>query len=965
MLLTGVNRSDGKWVNREYNNANEITRVTNSQNEEYIFRLNDNGWTLGQSYTKNGKLITQIDYDVWPYMLSDRGLPLHQNTTFYSYDHDLKATIIDKLTHDYVYFKEPKTSKVTGKRSVITQDETKESDYQSLELYHDSNGNTIGIAGQQDPDDKDNKEPIFTVLEASSQGLILSKSLLHGYNKQKVALTLAKRIMHFFTVNSEYLGMYDPVTGKSEKGFLAQLLTQAEAITYGIPANWRGLNGAFQYADVTPSVTHLPEVTQEEKHPGLQFSSPPPMPATYAVMGEAEGESASKIAENLYGSTSFTPQIEAANAIMGGDTIARGYPGLRLPQPINSHNQANTYVPFQLFTSKIMGPLTPYLQTPEVKFHPNPWNVLGKTLLAAVAIAVSAYFAPELAGFLIKSGVLMGGVFTASSEIIVASVTAGLIDAAGQGLAVGIGLQDKVSWTEVGGVALSAGVGYGLTTAIVGKDIAQTILRAGIDAVSQQLYQLATGPVHRFDLMPIATAMMTAGITRGLSIKAPTLQIPLNLTVGAIVPPLMEGKDFDIDLVVARSIGNIAGSAIGESLGSTLAHLNHNQEQYQKEQLASVNAKTATPQQLAQQSNRQKLEAISKPSKGTNPNVKRAQTFQLGRATTKNWEEVVSEKLLNDVKKSLNNSKAAPPRGVENWQIHDFYKDITTQNASGVLAAYGQGLAKGVFASLVAPFYIMDAAIKDPFVLTSALMKMNLNAVNLVMHPQQAIQSLRGSFDTFLSSDAITQAKLIGEMTAFSLTGFEGVAAKLFSTKLGLGFFGAVGSIKLTGRQANPVTLAKLIPGLGLWQKAKNYTLFSPATKSALLNKGVTQITPELVDAMRSKGRVIDVATKGSEDYNYLLYMGAEGSINTAVPNHILIREDASKSALIEEFLHGTQVKLEIVGKLSAQEAEIHVKDFMIRHASMLGLNSSADLQLLQQLKIEEIERLSFLESKK
>ena len=89
--------------------------------------------------------------------------------------------------------------------------------------------------------------------------------------------------------------------------------------------------------------------------------------------------------------------------------------------------------------------------------------------------------------------------------------------------------------------------------------------------------------------------------------------------------------------------------------------------------------------------------------------------------------------------------------------------------------------------------------------------------------------------------------------------------------------------------------------------------------------------------------------------------MGAEGSTNTATPNHILIREDASKSTLLEEFLHGTQNKLGIVNRLTSQGAEVHVKDFMIRHAKLLGLDNSADLRLLQQLKVEEIERFNMM----
>ena len=114
---------------------------------------------------------------------------------------------------------------------------------------------------------------------------------------------------------------------------------------------------------------------------------------------------------------------------------------------------------------------------------------------------------------------------------------------------------------------------------------------------------------------------------------------------------------------------------------------------------------------------------------------------------------------------------------------------------------------------------------------------------------------------------------------------------------------------------------------------------------------------------MQNKGRSINVAMKGSEDYKYLEHMGAEGSVNSGMPNHILIKEDAGKSTLLEEFLHGTQKRLGIVGRLTGQEAEVHVKDFMIRHARLLGLDNDADIRLLTQLKTEEIERLEVMQT--
>ncbi len=52
-------------------------------------------------------------------------------------------------------------------------------------------------------------------------------------------------------------------------------------------------------------------------------------------------------------------------------------------------------------------------------------------------------------------------------------------------------------------------------------------------------------------------------------------------------------------------------------------------------------------------------------------------------------------------------------------------------------------------------------------------------------------------------------------------------------------------------------------------------------------------------------------------------------------------------------------MRLGIIGKISQQEAEVHVKDFMLRHSKILGLNNPNDLRLLEQLKIKETERLA------
>jgi len=68
----------------------------------------------------------------------------------------------------------------------------------------------------------------------------------------------------------------------------------------------------------------------------------------------------------------------------------------------------------------------------------------------------------------------------------------------------------------------------------------------------------------------------------------------------------------------------------------------------------------------------------------------------------------------------------------------------------------------------------------------------------------------------------------------------------------------------------------------------------------------------------------------------------------------ITLPKEPTKIAALEEFLHGTQAKLGLIERL---EAEIEVKDFMLRHAKMLGLTEN-DCIVLQQLKETEILRL-------
>lgn len=67
---------------------------------------------------------------------------------------------------------------------------------------------------------------------------------------------------------------------------------------------------------------------------------------------------------------------------------------------------------------------------------------------------------------------------------------------------------------------------------------------------------------------------------------------------------------------------------------------------------------------------------------------------------------------------------------------------------------------------------------------------------------------------------------------------------------------------------------------------------------------------------------------------------------------------NAAKIQALEEFLHSTQNKLGFFERdqIPRPIAEVHVNDFMIRHARLLGLNDN-DVQVLQWLKERAIEK--------
>lgn len=100
---------------------------------------------------------------------------------------------------------------------------------------------------------------------------------------------------------------------------------------------------------------------------------------------------------------------------------------------------------------------------------------------------------------------------------------------------------------------------------------------------------------------------------------------------------------------------------------------------------------------------------------------------------------------------------------------------------------------------------------------------------------------------------------------------------------------------------------------------------------------------------MRSKGRTIEFAVERSDDLRYLDSMSANANVGGERLTHILLRKDPRTIEAWEEFLHGTQYRCGVIDKLGLNGAEVHVKNFMIRHQRLLGL-SVKDIEILSHM---------------
>lgn len=134
---------------------------------------------------------------------------------------------------------------------------------------------------------------------------------------------------------------------------------------------------------------------------------------------------------------------------------------------------------------------------------------------------------------------------------------------------------------------------------------------------------------------------------------------------------------------------------------------------------------------------------------------------------------------------------------------------------------------------------------------------------------------------------------------------------------------------------------------------------YSPEVPSYLEHLTLQPASELLLEKIRKKGILVRIARPGSEDYDHLKSVGAVGVYRRALIGlgEIVLVQNPTKIAALEEYLHAMQDKIGLLDSLETVMAEVHVKDFMLRHAKRLSLSEN-DVTVLKELKKKAIEKL-------
>jgi YD repeat-containing protein len=297
---------------------------------------------------------------------------------------------------------------------------------------------------------------------------------------------------------------------------------------------------------------------------------PTETPSSYVVL---EGDTLQTVSLAVYGDASLWYLIADANGLAGSEALAAG---LRLTIPNRVSNFRNTSETFKPYSpGDIIGDTTPTLPAP-----PPPKKKCGTFLqivVIAVAVVATALTAGAATAVLGPAAATVGGSLAAAgATVAAAAVGAAAGSVASQFAAIGLGLQEDFSFSEVGRAAVSGGLTAGVGT-IPGVSSWSTWARTTLSTSLSQGVNVALGYQDRFSWTGVAAAAITSkvfGNTGDLTDTATPLASGLGIaqdfgrffaagTLNRTISVALEGRGkIELTEVAADAFGNALGNSI-------------------------------------------------------------------------------------------------------------------------------------------------------------------------------------------------------------------------------------------------------------------------------------------------------------------------------------------------------------------------------------------------------------------
>ena len=551
--LSRTDASSGVITERSFHPAGWTKRYQESiPNHNYIHtaEINGNGWQLKDTY-QDEDTNAETNYSLH----TELGMPRQKHTkTRYRRSKDTE----DEIYMEYLGMDDWVPSTSNGRRT----EDGRRSSVATAQNFYDTNG--APNAKSYSDDEPNNRNQVY--FNTTNSGWIVNK--LSIQRPDDASELMCHTGFYFLTnVNGDTAGGYSlKYRFWQQKNNIIHSRNGTAPLQPEI--------SDFAIRDMNHPIGKIAATDKTAKNNPLGWNdiNISMMTEMYTVK---QGDTFESIAQKL-GDSDLARTLAEINGLPSAQHALKPGHILRVPPVVPSQNKANNTRPYQEFVSIISGALAPYMIVPPPKVqsdHHSFLKMLGKFIALGIVVAL----APELAIFMFGAGT--------TAATIAAGVLAAIGDAAVQGVAIHLGMQQRFSLSEVLETGISAGVGSAMGRA---KDLTnlaemgERVLAVSTAAAVTQLVEMQVGLRDKFDARAIALQASASLAASYVDAKIensfdgnPAMSSVTSEVVDTGVSALL-GKGIchtpiNIQNLAAQSIGSTVGHAAGGKLASILS----------------------------------------------------------------------------------------------------------------------------------------------------------------------------------------------------------------------------------------------------------------------------------------------------------------------------------------------------------------------------------------------------------